>query len=261
MAPDLTIETWAQIRYDYEHTDRPVADICAEHGFSSGTLRDRVRRWNWTPRREPIPREGPPAVARIEQPPQTVANIETVTPTPDPSPQEPAPGRAQARPGWGGAPAEFAAPIVPDHAANAEADAAGIVPRLQSAVARVLPAIEATLQRLAAGPMRPREMEQTARALGALMRTLRELNALLAQQTLRAVHDDPVPEDVDEFRFELARRIHAFIEAREAQKVEAEADAEAEAEAPTLSARPRESGDPETDDSEQAAAGFPLARE
>ena len=48
MAPDLTLEAWAQIRYDYEHTDRPVDDICAEHGFSSGTLRDRVRRWEWT---------------------------------------------------------------------------------------------------------------------------------------------------------------------------------------------------------------------
>ena len=36
---------------------------------------------------------------------------------------------------------------------------------LQSAVGRVLPAIEATLARLAAGPQAPREMEQAARAL------------------------------------------------------------------------------------------------
>jgi hypothetical protein len=38
-----------------------------------------------------------------------------------------------------------------------------IVPRLQSAVARVLPAIEATVTKLAAGPTSPREMEQAAR--------------------------------------------------------------------------------------------------
>ena len=58
--PDLTPETWAQIRYDYEHSDRPVEDICAEHGISSSTLRDRMRRWRWTRRRPPIPHEGPP---------------------------------------------------------------------------------------------------------------------------------------------------------------------------------------------------------
>ena len=60
--PEPTPEAWAQIRYDYEHTDRPVEDICAEHGITSGTLRDRMRRWRWTRRRPPIPREGPPPV-------------------------------------------------------------------------------------------------------------------------------------------------------------------------------------------------------
>jgi hypothetical protein len=44
MSPDLLPESWAQIRYDYEHTDRPIEDICAKHGISSGTLRDRMRR-------------------------------------------------------------------------------------------------------------------------------------------------------------------------------------------------------------------------
>ena len=64
--PDLTPETWAQIRYDYEHTDRPVEDICAEHGISSGTLRNRMRRWHWTRRRSAIPREGPPAFLIVD---------------------------------------------------------------------------------------------------------------------------------------------------------------------------------------------------
>ena len=261
MAPALTPEAWAQIRYDYEHTERPVADICAEHRISSGTLRDRMRRWDWTRRREPIPREGPPAVApplrseAFSPPPICAANggegsgvggscaAEIAGPLP-PTPLRLA-DASRSDP-----PHRFAGGGIE----NADADPAGIVPRLQSAVARVLPAIEATIQRLAAGPLRPREMEQTARALGTLTRTLRELNALLAQQTLGGrADDDPVPEDVDEFRFELARRIHAFIEAREAAK--------GEAEAPTLSVRPRESGDPEAEDSEQAAAEVPLARE
>ena len=101
-----------------------------------------------------------------------------------------------------------------------EADPASIVPRLQSAVARVLPAIEATLARLAAGPQAPREMEQAARALATLTRTLRELNALLASSQARAAprddDDDDLPEgmDIDTLREKLAQRIEAFMEAR-----------------------------------------------
>ena len=250
MTPALTPEAWAQIRYAYEHSDRPIHDICAEYGISTGTLRDRMRRWDWTRRREPIPREGPPAMM-----PPVEMTLEPLTPTPDPSPQEPAPGRAQARPGWEGEQAECAAPIVPGNNADTETDTdpAAIVPRLQGAVARVLPAIEATLAKLAAGPLRPREMEQTARALGALTRTLRELNALLKEHPESARdNDDPVPGDIDEFRYELARRIRAFIEARQAKREAAEAEDDA--------AGPGESEDPGADGSEQAAAGVPLAR-
>ena len=58
MAP--TDEDWARMRYEYECTDKTVPDIAADGGVSTGTLRDRVRRWNWTRRRAPIPRHGPP---------------------------------------------------------------------------------------------------------------------------------------------------------------------------------------------------------
>jgi hypothetical protein len=81
----------------------------------------------------------------------------------------------------------------------------------------VLPAIEATIAKLAAGPQAPREMEQTARALGTMMRALRELNALLSQHPLGAAStddDDDMPEDIDAFRNELARRIDAFVASR-----------------------------------------------
>ena len=94
---------------------------------------------------------------------------------------------------------------------------ASIVPRLQNAVARVLPAIEATLTQLATQTHRPREMEQAGRALASLTRTLRELNALLTQHAMRAEDDDDMPEDMDAFRFELARRIKAFVESRKGE--------------------------------------------
>ncbi|MGB9369624.1 MAG: hypothetical protein WCE79_26825 [Xanthobacteraceae bacterium] len=54
MTIDLTPEQWAQVRYEYEHTDKPVDDICFDNRVSASTLRDRVRRWGWTPRRQPI---------------------------------------------------------------------------------------------------------------------------------------------------------------------------------------------------------------
>ncbi|MGB7259015.1 MAG: hypothetical protein WBD48_13135, partial [Pseudolabrys sp.] len=91
-----------------------------------------------------------------------------------------------------------------------DSDAASIGPRLQSAVARVLPALEMTLTRLAGGPMPPRQMEQMARALGSLTRTLRELNGLLARYDTQ----EEKPLDIDELRRELARRVEGLVARR-----------------------------------------------
>jgi hypothetical protein len=85
-------------------------------------------------------------------------------------------------------------------------------------VARVLPAIEATIARLAAGPHHPRAMEQAGRTLSSLTRTLRELNALLAEHNARpAGQCDCMPEDMDAYRAEMVRRIQTFLESRAKQ--------------------------------------------
>ncbi|MCF8477753.1 MAG: hypothetical protein K9G60_12055, partial [Pseudolabrys sp.] len=106
-------------------------------------------------------------------------------------------------------------------------DPAAIVPRLQNAAVRVLPAIEATIARLAAGASHPREMEQAGRALSSLTRTLRELNALLAQHQAHpwSTAGDEIPQDMDAFRAELARRLNAIIDAM-AEEREEEAKAQ-----------------------------------
>jgi hypothetical protein len=200
MTPELTSEAWTQIRHDYEHTERPVEDICAEHGISSGTLRDRVRRWGWTRRRPPIPLDGPP--------PAPALPLDTVAPPIEPAaPCVGAMPQAAAGDGAG---------------APREPDGSTIVPRLQSAVARVLPAIESIVAKVGAEPTQPREMERAARALAALTRTLRELNGLLSQHQAVAAEvaaddaadDDDMPEDIDAFRLDLARRIDAFVASR-----------------------------------------------
>jgi hypothetical protein len=185
MPPELTDKPWAQIRYDYDHTDTPIDDICIEHGISPGTLRDRMRRWRWSRRRPPIPREGPPA---LPAPPN---NTE--------------------------APADASAPVAVGGNAPGAPDDSDLVPRLQSASARVIPAIETILARLGSAPMLPQEMERAGRALSSLTRTLRELSGLLAQHQTAAgaaAGNDEVPTDIDEFRYALARRMDAFVEAR-----------------------------------------------
>jgi hypothetical protein len=246
MPSALTPEAWAQIRSDYEHTDRPVEDICFEHGISAGTLRDRVRRWGWTRRREPIPLDGPPALPPpldIAAAPFEHALVENAPPAPN-SAHSRAPAYAQGSGGSDpvrrsfseggsgnpepGAPASIAAlgprfrgdereegdPIKSHHAAG-ELDDRAVVRRLQGAVARLLPAIDATVARFAAGPMHAREMERAARALATLTRTLRELNALLSQRQAAAAAGEKKARDLDELRRELARRMNALIEEEE----------------------------------------------
>jgi transposase-like protein len=205
MTPELTPETWTQIRYEYEQTEKPVDDICLDHGVSPSTLRERMRRWRWTRRRQPIPAEGPPPSPAIEH----AAPVVSVT----------APIRAPAPSVWVEAQDESAPDSPAPHAAPRDEtppDQTEIVPRLQGAVARVLPAIEATVARLAAGPMPPREMERAARTLTSLTRTLRELNTLLAEQPAgRCRECADIPEDIDAFRIDLARRITAICQAEE----------------------------------------------
>jgi hypothetical protein len=159
MTTDPSPEAWAQARYDYEHTDKPVDDICFELGVSGTTLRDRVRRWRWTARRQPIPLDGPPPVPFIA-PAAPLAPAATA-----PSMAAPAAPDGAAEPAALSHDGAAALPL--PHAAPSEAparDPAEIVPRLQGAVARVLPAIEATVAQLAAGPMPPREMERARSA-------------------------------------------------------------------------------------------------
>jgi len=204
--PDLPLEAWAYIRHDYECTDRPVEEICAEHGISSGTLRDRMRRWKWTRRRPPIPEEGPapmpwPARGAPDSPAPQSETLPAVAPAGAAEPPAPSTSSEDA-----------AAPVAPDPAAVAQ--------RLQGAVARVLPAIEATVGRLTAGATQPRELERAARTLTALTRTLRELDTLLEQ------HPPPAewaPRNLDEARASMARKIDAIIAQRKDREAAAAA--------------------------------------
>jgi hypothetical protein len=94
------------------------------------------------------------------------------------------------------------------------------LPDRQAFVARLWRTAERQVRdiekRLGEAEQEPAERERDARTLAVLVKTLRELAAFdeTAQQPAAQEDDDPVPDDIDEFRNELARRIHALVDSR-----------------------------------------------
>jgi hypothetical protein len=62
------------------------------------------------------------------------------------------------------------------------------------------------------------ERERDVRMLGVLVRTMRDLSLFDAGAPGAATPDEVPPLDIDEFRLELARRIHAIIDRRKQEK-------------------------------------------
>jgi len=219
MGIERTPEELTVIRHKYEHTDQPVEDIARDHRMSSRTLHAWARRWNWTPRRAPMPAEGPPPTP----PPQIASAAALLLPAPQGPPLVPAQADASA---MNGAPDSAplppqidAAPLAPMHAGDAMPPPGADLPgdpgtptarRLQNAVAGVLDAIEAIVAKI--GAARIGESDRLARALAALTRTLREFNTLQGQY--EELSPDDSPADIDEFRLSLARKIDAFVAAQ-----------------------------------------------
>ncbi len=197
---------WAAVRHDYEHTDKPTLQICRDHGISPSTLRRRVWRWDWTPRRLPVPGEGPAALL-APQVERTPTRTEATTPAVPGAP--PSDGAAADQP-----PPVAAAqsPPIVQGAPGEQQRAGNDIPtaeRLQGAVIAVLANIEAIIARVGAGRAQASENERAARALAALTRTLRELKAF--QTHPQEPQADDTVDDIDEFRRALARKIDAFV--------------------------------------------------
>jgi hypothetical protein len=106
--------------------------------------------------------------------------------------------------------------------AHAAADQASLVARLSRTLAREALDIE---RRLAAPGAATPEAGRNERMLGQVVQSVRVLSALAPAAgagSTDKTDDDPVPEDIDEFRYEVARRIRGFIEAHQAQQAEVE---------------------------------------
>ena len=109
--------------------------------------------------------------------------------------------------------------------ADATADVAAtrrlaIAARIQGVVEREMDAVERVLDKL--GPADGVEAEHCARTLASLARTMHEIAALARPDDVTPpdeADDDAIPRDIDALRNELARRIHAIIDARQADEI------------------------------------------
>ena len=178
---EIAPERIAEDKQLYELTETPVPDIATLMGMSRRTLARRIVEWGWTPRSAP----------------RHVTDRALVAAAPAVAVVNAAPGDA-------------------DDSLAPEARTAANAARIQKIVKRGLDAVERVLDKV--GPADEGGAERSARTLAAVARTLQEMAAITKPDEGAPpdeADDDPIPRDIDEFRNELARRIHALIDARQ----------------------------------------------
>lgn len=227
-----TPEFLAAARHGYENTDQPMTALAAGLGIGITTLQSLVRKHGWTQRSKRM-RDSPPALQLLEQARELAAQ-EPPTPDPpslrfggrvsesaiasatagDPSPPLPpgsspgvVEGGEQTLPLSGGGSALAPAPTEPRLTP---------VERLEALVVKELEAEEAMRAELALRPRSRHDAERCARTLSVLTQTLQTLQRMRADGGAARNSDDydDIPEDMDAFRNDLARRIDLFVESR-----------------------------------------------
>jgi hypothetical protein len=112
-------------------------------------------------------------------------------------------------------------PSGPPVSADAEPTASALpslVERMERLVEQEIAAEERARAELNRSPRRRAEAKRCASTLATLTQTLAALARLRGEAAPdQEIEHDDMPEDIDEFRNELARRIEAFLEGREAE--------------------------------------------
>jgi hypothetical protein len=193
---EIAPEKIAEGKRLYEQTQTPLRDVAAFMGICRRTLENRIREFNWRRRRV--------ATRPIEL-------------------LHAARGAAMAAMTSDNASAAGGKPVPPQRRM-------AIAERIQSVVEREMAAVERVLAVI--GPADQVEAESSARTLASIARTLREIAALsLPDEEVNKTDDadaadDAIPVDMDEFRRELARRLHAIIDAQSAAAGSGDQDAD-----------------------------------
>lgn len=167
----------AEAKRLYEQTLTPVQVIAAKLKISRDTLAKRINEWGWDKR------------CRVRRANDVASEVRAV------------------------AVADIA-PMPPEQAA---ARRVVLAERILGVVEHKLEAVDRVLQKL--GPADAAEAERSARTLASLSSALHEIAALVKPGKPTPpdeTDDDTVPLDIDELREELARRLHALIDARAA---------------------------------------------
>lgn len=183
---EITPELLAEAKRLYEQTLAPVGDIAGMIGLSRSNFYKRVREGGWRGRRARVGTfqftralSGSAVMAIIAEPAeQPRAEVVTIND-----------------------------PVSPQQRMALALRIARIVECEMDAAERIVNTIK---------PSDQIEAEHGARTLASVARTLREIHALNQPDEATPpdeTDDDPVPRDIDEFRNELARRIHALIDA------------------------------------------------
>ena len=169
-------ELLANGRHRYEQTDESVAAIAADFRIQPNSLRRLAHRLGWI-RFGMAPKQLPVTARLLEQ----------------------------------------AGELSTTHADDPASVDLETIARIERQVLQEISDIEAMRAQLRGVPRPMREAESTARALTTLTDTLHKLQRLrlpLAAAGQGRSMDDDLPEDIDEFRLDLARRINAFVASR-----------------------------------------------
>jgi hypothetical protein len=170
----IAAERIAEGKILYEQTDTSVQEICIRMGISKNVLYARIDGWKWQRRRY----SGASADAEAsEAPPATARSTQTA--------------------------AEDSAALEPPEVFYA---------RVCRGVQRQMTIIERVQKTLlpASGAM---QSERSARVFATINKALLEIEATAKPHKVPDEDDDPIPDDIEEFRAELARRIQGLVDA------------------------------------------------
>lgn len=205
----FTPELIANVQYRYEETDEPVAHIAADMGIHPGSLRRIAYKRGWVRHKNLGPRDVTPAMRLLLE----AQKLEQAQASPRPEPA--LAGHAVHALAGGGDMAPAPAAREDDDGPDAKLTA---IDRMEQAVLNELASVEAMRAQFGPEPYKPQDAERTARTLSNLTETLGKLQRMRAglpsQERSAELDDDDMPEDIDAFRFELARRINAWVDSR-----------------------------------------------
>ncbi|MDO8877388.1 MAG: hypothetical protein Q8M24_21625 [Pseudolabrys sp.] len=193
-------ERIAEGKYLYEETLTPTDEIGKRMGLSRSAFYLRVKEWGWTQRRYSHGLGEENAAPILPPPPPAV-----VLPAADAEPPAAAPETTSVA-----APSEEPS----DEPAGAFELRARNYARACAAVGRQIAIIEGIQTTLM--PVQPPQAERSARVLATLNRTLLEITEATKPESVDADDaddDDAIPQDIDEFREQLARRIRGLVDA------------------------------------------------